>query len=209
MCPFCYIGKRHYEAALRQFSAPEQLDLQWMSFQLDPGIPQDIQSGMTSAQYLANRKGISLEHVREMHARVEQMAEAAGLEYHLDRTQIFNSFKAHRIIQKAKENGMGDQAEELFFRAHFTQNLNLGNEETLTEISKELGMDKDAVKQALRLEKYADKVRQDIYQARQVGVQGVPFFVFNDKIAVSGAQPPQVFLQSMEKAFADWKGGGV
>lgn len=205
MCPFCYIGKRQYERALQQFADSSHVEIVWKSFQLDPGIPDDVDKGLTSAQYLASRKGISMGQVHAMHEQVVKMAGNAGLVYNLDGALVYNSFKAHRIIQLAKTKGLGDLAEETFFHAHFTQNRDLGDVETLVALGKEIGLSEAEVNDALTNEDYAYKVRQDIQEARQTGVSGVPFFVFNRKYAVSGAQPVEVFLQTLEKSFAEWR----
>lgn len=205
MCPFCYIGKRQYEAALEKFADSNNIEMVWKSFQLDPSIPENLEKGLTSAQYLAARKGVSTEQVAAMHKQVTQMAENAGLEYHLDNTVVYNSFKAHRIIQFAKTKGLGDVSEEAFFRAHFTKNKDLGDIKVLIEMGKEIGFTEKEVNEALNNEEYARKVRQDIQEAQQIGITGVPFFVFNRKYAVSGAQPVEVFLQTLEKSFSEWR----
>src|SRR5690606_32174375 len=140
MCPFCYIGKRRYEAAVQKFAHANDIALEWKSFQLDPTIPADADKGLTATQYLASRKGISNEEVAEMHQQVTQTAENVGLEYHLDNALVYNSFKAHRIIQFAKTKGLGDIAEEIFFNAHFTQNKDLGDPIVLTALAKEAGL---------------------------------------------------------------------
>ncbi len=204
MCPFCYIGKRQFEAALKQFADSSHVEIEWKSFQLDPSIPENTEKGLTSAQYLASRKGISMEQVNGMHKQVTQMAKNVGLEYKLDNAVVYNSFKAHRIIQLAKTKGLGDRAEETFFNAHFIRNEDLGDVETLIAVGEEIGLTEAEVNEALTNEQYADKVKQDIQEAQQIGVTGVPFFVFNRKYAVSGAQPSEVFLQTLEKSFAEW-----
>lgn len=205
MCPFCYIGKRQYESALEKFTDKNHVEIVWKSFQLDPSIPEDVEKGLTAVQYLSSRKGISTEQVKSMHLQVSQMAKNAGLEYNLDKGLVYNSFKAHRIIQLAKTKGMGDVAEETFFNAHFTLHKDLGEEKTLIETGIKIGLTEEEVKDALTNDLYADKVKQDIYEAKQIGVTGVPFFVFNRKHAVSGAQPADAFLQILEKSFAEWR----
>jgi len=205
MCPFCYIGKRQYETAMQKFSDSNTIETIWKSFQLDPSIPENEGKEQTSTQYLAARKGISPEQVASMHKQVVKMAESAGLEYHLDNAIVYNSFKPHRVIQFAKTKGLGDIAEETFFRAHFTKNKDLGNIKTLIETGKEIGLTEAEVNEALTNEEYAEKVMHDIQEAQQIGVTGVPFFVFNRKYAVSGAQPVEVFLQTLERSFSEWR----
>jgi predicted DsbA family dithiol-disulfide isomerase len=118
---------------------------------------------------------------------------------------MVNSFKAHRVLQLAKMRGLGDAAEERLFRAFFTEGRNIADDDTLLELGKETGLNETEIRSSLSDERYSDMVRQDIQEARAIGVTGVPFFVFNRKYAVSGAQPPQAFLQTLEKAYAEWR----
>lgn len=205
MCPFCYIGKRHFEHALEQFSEKNQIEVVWKSFQLDPSISVETDKGMTIGEYLSIRKGISSAQVDSMNSRVEQMAKAVGLTYHLSSVILANSFKTHRVIQYAKTKGLGDSAEEVFFHAYFIRNLDLGNDEILMQIGKEIGLTDVEVQEALTTDKYAYDVKQDIVEAKQIGVTGVPFFVFDRKYGVSGAQPTEAFLETLKMSFAEWK----
>lgn len=205
MCPFCYIGKRQYESALQQFADSNDIEIIWKSFQLDPTIPEEVETGTTVPGYLSKRKGISPEQVTAMHHQVTQMAEKAGLNYNLDTAMVFNSLKAHRIIQLAKTKGLGDVAEETFFYAHFTENKDLGDTQVLIELGNKIGLEEAEITDALTNVAYAASVRADIQEAAQLGVNGVPFFVFNRKYAVSGAQPVNAFLQTLEKSFGEWR----
>lgn len=203
MCPFCYIGKRNFERALEQFADKDKLQVVWKSFQLDPSIP-EVQSESYS-NYLVKAKGMPKAQVDAMLANVTQNAKNAGLDYDFDKSVMVNSLKAHRVIQFAKTRGLGDVAEERFFKAFFTEGENIADDATLIKIGKDIGLDEAAVELALTNDKYLDMINQDIQEARTIGVQGVPFFVFNRKYAVSGAQPPQAFLQTLQKSFAEWR----
>lgn len=204
MCPFCYIGKRNYEKGLEQFTGRDDVEIVWKSFQLDPTIAEDAGAYENIYQYLATRKGMSYEQSVGMHRQVVQMAQQAGLNYDFDKAVMTNSFKAHRLIQLAKTKGLGDAAEEQIFRAYFTEGRNVSDEKTLAEIAVSIGLDASAVQEALSEEQYAQKVSEDIREAEQIGVNGVPFFVFDRKYAISGAQPPEAFLQTLEKSFSEW-----
>ena len=204
MCPFCYIGKRNYEKALQEFPAGSEIELVWKSFQLDPSISIDKPSQAVS-EYLVQRKGISPQQVAQMHKQVTATATNAGLDYRLDNTVLANSFNAHRVIQLAKEKGLGDQAEERLFYANFTEGKDFGSTAVLTDLGTQIGLSENEVKEALSNDHYADEVKKDIQEARELGVTGVPFFVFNRKYAISGAQPPQTFLQALEKSHKEWK----
>jgi predicted DsbA family dithiol-disulfide isomerase len=203
MCPFCYIGKRNFETALEQFSNKNGIEVEWKSFQLDPSLPEVQDSNYTD--YLMVSKGLGRPQVEGMLNNVTQMAKGVGLEYDFDRAVMVNSFKAHRVLQLAKMRGLGDAAEERLFRAFFTEGRNIADDETLLELGKEAGLNETEIRSSLSDERYSDMVKQDIQEARAIGVTGVPFFVFNRKYAVSGAQPPQAFLQTLEKAYAEWR----
>lgn len=204
VCPFCYIGKRNFEAALGRFADRQNIEIEWKSFQLDPTVPREkVDVPMT--QYLAERKGYSAAQVQQMFAQVTQTAKHAGLEYQLDKTRPLNTFDLHRVIQMAKSKGLGDHAEEAFFKAYFTDIKDLNDEAVVLTLAKEIGLSEADVQTALSDATFSDQVNADIKEAGQIGVNGVPFFVFDRKYAVSGAQPPETFLSTLEKAFTEWR----
>lgn len=203
MCPFCYIGKRNLETALEQFPEKNHLEIIWKSYQLDPSFPDSVTEDYQ--QYLVKRKGMTAEQVKGMLDNVTQTAKKAGLDYHLDKSVIVNSLSAHKLIQFAKTKGLGDQAEERLFLAFFTEAKNIADMDTLTQLGTDIGLDETELKTAFTDGKYTALVKQDIQEGQQIGVQGVPFFVLDRKYAVSGAQPPQAFSQSLEQAFSEWR----
>lgn len=203
MCPFCYIGKRNLETALEQFPDRDYIEVQWKSYQLDSAFPDDVIENYQD--YLVDRKGMTADQVKGMLDNVTQSAKLVGLEYHLDKSVIVNSLRAHKFIQLAKTKGLGDQAEERLFLAFFTEGQNIADFETLTILGKEIGLNESEMKTAFSDEKYTELVQQDIQEAQEVGVQGVPFFVLDRKYAISGAQPSHAFLSSLEKAFGEWR----
>ena len=198
MCPFCYIGKRRFEEALAQFYNADGVEVVWKSYQLNPGLKTD--TSISIHQYLANIKGIDLDDAKQMNQQVTEMAEGVGLSYDFDRAIVANSFDAHRLIQLAKQYGLADAAEEALFKAYFTEGKNIADDGTLIIIGARLGLNADVVQHKLNTNAFADAVKQDITEAQQLGLRGVPFFVFDRKYAVSGAQPTEVFLQTLEKA---------
>lgn len=197
MCPFCYIGKRHLETALGQF--PDQhFEIEWKSFQLDPTIVP--QPGKNVYEYLAERKGMSVEESKQMHAGVVARAAEVGLDYRFDQAVISNSFDAHRLIQLAKTKGLGDLIEETFFKAYFTDGKDLNDQNTLMGLCVGIGLNALDVKEVLDdKNQFANSVRNDISEAQQIGVRGVPFFVFDRKYAISGAQPIEHFEQTIRE----------
>ena len=195
MCPFCYIGKRQLETALAQFPNHEFI-IEWKSFQLDPSITPQADKDVYT--FLAERKGISVEQSVEMHKSVVERAKSVGLEYHFDKAIISNSLNAHRIIQLAKTKNVGEEMEEIFFKAYFTDGRDLNNDLTLIELALQAGLNSEEVQEVLQNEGlFLKEVNADIDEAREIGVQGVPFFVFDRKYAVSGAQPVETFVQTI------------
>lgn len=201
MCPFCYIGKRHLEKALEDFPQKDDVEVVWKSFQLNPNMPESSDENVY--EYLAKAKGISLEQSKQMHERVIEMAQNAGLDFNFDIAKVANSFKAHRVLQLAKRKNLGDELKEALLNAYFTKGKNTSDVETLVEIGNSVGISRDEVEMALNEEQFAKYVNQDIKEARQIRVQGVPFFVFDRKYAISGAQPVEHFKATLEKVLAE------
>jgi len=202
MCPFCYIGKRRFEQALHQFDNKADIEVEWMSFQLNPHLKTDASLNVT--QYLADIKGWTIDHARQMNNHVTQMAAEVGLSYDLDKAVVANSFDAHRFAHLAKQNGKGEAAEEALFDAYFTKGQNIADHDTLADLGEAIGLDKTLVKQTLATDQYVADVNADVTLAQRYGISGVPFFVVDNKYGVSGAQAVPVFLQTLGKAYDEW-----
>jgi len=203
MCPFCYIGKRRFETALKDFAHKDEIEIEWKSFQLNPDLQTNPEINID--QYLADIKGFTLDHARQLNAHVTQMAAEAGLTYNFDKAVVANSFNAHMLSHLAKKHGLGVEMEERLFKAYFTDGKNIDDLGTLIELGSAIGLDPNEIGQTLQGNGYADDVRHDIAEARYLGVQGVPFFVMNRKYAVSGAQAVPIFEQTLAKAYSDWQ----
>lgn len=195
MCPFCYIGKRHLELALKQFPEME-VELVWKSFQLDPTITP--QPGKDVYSYLAERKGMSLEESKQMHQHVVDRAAEVGLVYNYDKAIIANSFDAHRLLHLAKRNGKGNELKEKLLAAYFTEGKDFGDKQVLTQLGLEVGLKEEDIHTVLFTDMYAREFQADIQEAQEIGVRGVPFFVFDRKYAVSGAQPIEAFVETIQ-----------
>ncbi len=198
MCPFCYIGKRRFENALEQFPGKEHVEIEWKSFQLNPDMKTDPSKSIND--FLAEHKGISVAQAKQMNDRVTAMAAEVGLQYDFDKAIAANSFDAHRLSHFAKRYGKQDAVEEALFKAYFTEGKNTADHETLVALAAEAGLNADETRAMLSGTDFADAVNNDIYEAQQVGARGVPFFVFDNTYAVSGAQPSELFLQMLKKA---------
>lgn len=203
VCPFCYIGKRRLEEALAEFPEADQVEVSFKSFELDPNAPVDTEQ--STYERLAEKYGKSIEEIKQMTEGVRQQAADVGLNFQFDRMIPTNTFDAHRLFQRAYEQGLGDQVSEQLFHAHFEAGKHLGDKETLTDLALKAGLSQGDVEAALIEDTYAESVRNDEDESKQIGVQGVPFFVINRKFAISGAQPKETFLKGLQKAIDEEK----
>lgn len=203
VCPWCYIGKRRFEAALEQLEQKEKVEIEWKSFQLDPTTITNTEQ--TNAQYLSKKYGVSITEAEQMVSNVTQVAAGVGLTYDLEHAVIANTFRAHRLIHLAKRYNKQDEMKERLLKAYFTEAKNIDDTPTLIAIGAELGIDADVIKEVLESDTYSEHVQTDIKEAQQIGVRGVPFFVFNRKYGISGAQETAVFKDTLDKAFAEWQ----
>ena len=193
-CPWCYIGKRHLEGGLAALGddAPE-VQIEYHSFELAPDTPVDFEG--SEVDFLAGHKHLPVEQVHQMLDRVTGIAAAAGLDYDFDALKHTKTLKAHELLHFAKEQGLQLELSERLFRAYFTEGRHVGRIDELVELAAEVGLDADAARDALESGRYAPAVQADIAQAGAYGINGVPFFVFEGKYGVSGAQPAEVFSQ--------------
>ncbi|WP_425916279.1 DsbA family oxidoreductase [Acinetobacter sp. TSRC1-2] len=197
VCPFCYIGKKRLEAAAEQ--AGLELEVHWHSYELDPEAP--IRQEVSNSERLAQKYGRSVADVEEMQRNIAAMAAEEGIQFNWENANSGNTFNAHRIIHLAQSKGLGSEAKEAFFYSYMTQGLPIGERETIEDVAARIGLNPVEVEDVLNSEEYADFVKFDEEVARdQLKVTGVPFFVFDQRIALAGAQPREVFLQVFEKA---------
>lgn len=201
-CPFCYIGKKKFEAALEKFPQKDQVKVEWKSFQLDPSLKTD--TSLSSLDYFVKTKGVSKEQARQMFSGATNMAREAGITFNLEESVPANSFMAHRLIQLAKSKDLGNEIEEALFKAHFEDSKNIDDIKVLVQVATSIGMNAEEVENILESDAFAYEVKQDEMEARNIGVSGVPFFVFEDKYAISGAQSSEAFLQNLEKSWEEY-----
>lgn len=196
-CPFCYIGKRRLEQALEQFEHKDKVTIEWKSYLLNPDLVPE--PGQSLYAYLSKSKGWSMAYTMQANQQVLEMAKEVGLNYQLDKVRIANTTDAHRIIQLAKQKGLDDTIEEAFFDAYFTKGADLGDHEVLVDIAVRAGISESEARQVLNEQLLGDKISQDIYESTQIGVRGVPFFVFDNRYGISGAQPLEVFTRTLNQ----------
>lgn len=187
---------------MENFEGKENIQIVWKSFQLDPDL--NPSPGQSLYESLAERKGWSVEQTKQISQNVIKMAQAANIEMNFEKVVPVNTLKAHQLLQLAKSLDKGNEAKELLLSAYFTEGKNVSDIEFLKSIATKLYIDTESVQQ-IEKNAFEDKVREDIYESRQIGMQGVPFFLFNEKYAVSGAQPIKIFEQTLEKAYAAWE----
>lgn len=203
VCPFCYIGKRRFETALNNFAHKGDVSVIWKSYQLSPGLKTDPNKNPVA--FLAEHKGISMEEAQRLNDYVTQMAAGDGLIYNLNIAIAANSLNAHRLLHLAKEYEAQSALKENLFASYFTSGVNIDDASALLTIAEESGLDRDNVEKVLSGDAFLADVEQDIYEAHQIGVRGVPFFLFDGKYAVSGAQDISVFTRTLEAAYAQSK----
>jgi len=201
VCPWCFIGKRHLESALaawrREHPGEEQPVVRWHPFQLNPLLPR---SGVPRSEYIATKFG-GPQRAKEIYARVANAGARAGIAFNFDGITVQpNTLNAHRLIHRAGPDGRQDAIAEALFRAYFLEGADLSSDDTLADIAARAGFDRDEISAYLAGDQDKVLIDDQDQHARSLGVEGVPFFIFNRRHAVSGAQPPEAILEVMEKA---------
>lgn len=203
-CPWCYIGKRKFEAGSGLFAGAGDgrgVEVEYHSFELSPDTPVDFDG--SEVDFLAGHKGLPAEQVQQMLERVTGIASSVGLDYDFDNLKHTNTVKAHELLHFAKANGKQLELAERLFRAYFIEGRHVGRVEDLADLAAEVGLDRDAALQALESEQYLQDVRADQATAGEYGINGVPFFVIDGKYGVSGAQDAQTFAQVLEQVWSE------
>jgi predicted DsbA family dithiol-disulfide isomerase len=199
VCPWCYIGKRRFEKALEAFAHAGEVTVMWRSFELDPEAPEIAEGAYP--ERLAAKYGMTVERATQLGAEMTQRAASEGLEFHLDRSRSGNTFDAHRLIHLAATYGHQAAAEERLMRAYFTEGEAIADPATLVRLLADVGVDPDEARDVLATDRFAEDVREDELLASRLGIQGVPFFVLDRRYGVSGAQPPEVLVQALQRAW--------
>ncbi|PPL18693.1 DsbA family oxidoreductase [Microterricola pindariensis] len=194
-CPWCYIGKRKFEAGVTQFGG--DVEIEYHSYELAPDTPVDFDG--SPGEYLSQRKGMPLEQVQQMLQNVTDIAAGVGLEYDYDAVKQTNTVKAHELLHYAKSKGRQLEMKERLLKAYFVEGGHVGRIEDLADLAAELGFDRGDVVRALTENEFLADVKADVAQAQAFGIQGVPFFVIDGKYGISGAQDPATFAQALEQ----------
>lgn len=198
-CPWCYVGKRRFEQALKQLSPGAQIELHWHSFELDPGAPARVPEAR-QAERLAKKYGMSVQAAEQRMAQLSQVAQAEGIRFDFDQLKPGNTFDAHRVLHLAAERGKQDALKERFLKGYLCEGQPIGEREVVLRLASEAGLDADEVEATLASNAYADEVRADEAQAAALGIHGVPFFVIGQRYGISGAQPAELLTRALNKA---------
>lgn len=195
-CPWCYVGRARFAAALARFEHRDQVTVVWRSFELDPDAPAEREG--SHAERIARKYGRTLEEVAEMDAQLTAAAAADGLAIDFSRVRSGTTFDAHRLVHLAAAHGKQDPMKERLFRAYFSEGALLSDHATLQALGTEVGLPADEVRELLLTERYAEEVRDDERTAHSAGINAVPCFVIDRKFGASGAQPPETLLEFLQ-----------
>ena len=198
-CPWCYIGKRRFEAALAEFEHRDDVRVTWRSFELDPSAPLEREGD--GATRLAEKYGMPVERAREMQRQVTDTAAGEGLDFRLDIQRSGTTFDGHRVIHLAAEHGLQDAMKERLLHAYFTEGQLMSDHDTLVRLAVEVGLDEDEARQVLATDRFADEVRGDERMAGQFGISAVPTFVVDRAIGASGAHPPEALIELLRQGW--------
>jgi predicted DsbA family dithiol-disulfide isomerase len=198
-CPWCYVGKRRFEAALENFEHRDEVNVTWRSFELDPGAPAEVEGERAAA--LAAKYGVSVQRAREMEQSMTDTAAADGLEFRFDQARSGNTFDAHRLVHLAETHGKQDAMKERLFAAYLSEGELVSDHQTLRKLATDIGLPEDEVIDTLAGDRFADDVRGDERTGSQLGITGVPFFVIDRAMGASGAQPAEVLLDFLQQGW--------
>lgn len=204
MCPYCYIGKRKYEQALAEFPHADEIETVWRSYLLDP----DIKKGekIPQYEYMSQLRGWSKEETIEVHDKLVKFAQSAGLEYHFDKVLAVNTMDAHRLVHLAKQSGLGSEAEEVLFKAFFTDGADISDRQTLIRLGESIGLNGTRIAELLAGKDLIKDVKKDCDEAEELGLDVIPFFLFNRQHILTGSQPVEAILEVLNLSYNEWKG---
>jgi predicted DsbA family dithiol-disulfide isomerase len=199
-CPWCYIGKRRFEAALAEFEHREEVQVTWRSFELDPSAPHERLGDR--AEMLAQKYGMTVEQAREAEQRLTGVAAEEGLEFRFDIAHSGNTFDGHRVVHLAETHDLQDAMKECLLRAYFSEGELMSDHDTLVRLAVEVGLAEQEVREMLAGDRYSEEVREDERTAGELGISAVPTFVLDRKLGASGAQPPEALLDLLRQGWA-------
>ncbi|HHX31967.1 MAG TPA: DsbA family oxidoreductase [Bacteroidales bacterium] len=204
MCPYCYLGKIHFEKALRQFNHSDEIDIEWKAFQLNPDLP-DKGNGYPVKEYLVNSVGYPEEGIKSMYDNLKKLSDNAGVVFNLENAVAANTHDAHRLIKLASKRGLDSAVLMKLSKAYFEEAKDYSNWDLLISIGKEVGLEEDEILAMLKSEDYSYEIKQDIQEAGNLGFDTVPTFLMDKRQAIVGSEPVELFLEVLNKAYDGWK----
>jgi predicted DsbA family dithiol-disulfide isomerase len=203
VCPFCFLGKKKMEQAIAKLNAEDKVEIIWRSFQLDPDFQKKV--SLPSIQYLSERKGYPVDQIKGMCTQLSAQGKSYAIDFQLEKALTFNTLDVHRLIHWAQPLGLSNELKEALMIAYFSEGLDLSKEANLYPIIKKVGLNLEDAKAVLQSDAYSKNVAEDIQRAQKIGVRGVPFFLINEKEAISGAQSDQIFENMIAAALKNLK----
>lgn len=201
VCPWCYLGKRRFERALSSFAHRDQVEVVYRSYELNPGAVPGVTT--PTNELLAARYGMTAKQIEDAHRQMEQRAAQEGLTFQMDGLESGNTRDAHRLVQLAGKRGRQAELVERLHRAYFAEHASVFEHASLTELAVQAGLDRDEVTAVLAGDAYGDTVDADEAMARTLGATGVPFFVIDRRYGIAGAQPAELIVDVLDRAWAD------
>jgi predicted DsbA family dithiol-disulfide isomerase len=202
-CPWCLVGKRRLERALEEFGHADQVKVVWHAFELDPSAPPERDPSVSHAERIAKKYGISLEQARANSDRLTQIARGEGITFDFENIRSGSTFDAHRLVHLGQARGLQDAVKERLLKAYLEEGALMSDSATLVRLATEAGLEEGEAADVLASDLFTEAVREDEDQARKLGINGVPCFVLDGRFAVSGAQPAQVLLSALQRAWAE------
>lgn len=202
-CPWCYIGKKRFEKAMMQFPHADKIEVEWKSFLLNPH--QKTDPADTLVNYLSREKAIPVSQVEHMMSQVSQAGKNEGIDFRFEKVVVANTVRAHALLQVAREKNAGARVKQQLLQAYFEDQKNVDTADVLLDIAEKAGLDKQETRDALSSDAPFVKVEQDLKEAQDLSIQGVPFFVIDRKYGISGAQESEIFTKALETAFTEWQ----
>lgn len=204
MCPYCYIGKIHYEKALRQFDHANELEVEWKAFQLNTDLPHKGK-GYPVTEYLTKTAGMDETYIEQMFNNLDKMAAEAGVTNNVRNAIAANTRDAHRLIKLAAKRGFDSAVLAKLSKAYFEDAEDYSDHELLVHIGKDAGLEEDKIRQMLNSDDFVYEIKQDMQEAANLGFDTVPTFLFDRRQAIVGAETVELFLDVMNRAYNDWK----
>lgn len=208
-CPYCYIGKRRMEAALEQFKHSDEIELEWHSYELNPDLPKRALD-KNIYQFMAEQFNVTEEEQKRSMQKLASLAKSTGLDYNFDRLVVTNTNDALRLIKLANVYHLADEAEEVLFKAYFSDGKNISDKAVLIDLGTSIGLSEKEIVDMLQGDTFINDIKEDvIYSEEKLNLQYIPFYLFNNKDVIQGSLTVDEYVEVLEKSYNDWKLHGV